>query len=1080
MLAGMRILTLLLLGPLALFAQTTASTLTGVITDPSGGAVAGARVSAINELSGVALPTQSNAAGVYRIGGLSPGAFRVEVEGAGFQKLVRRGIIVEISQTLQLDLTLQVGSIQETVSVTAAASLLETQTATVGQLVERQLINGMPMANRNSTALLALIPAATIQNVSGDIPIFSVAGGRMRNQQFTLDGGNHTNTVGLAVNQSQVPLPMDAMQEFRVLSNNYSAEYGQSQSGIVTLATRSGSNQVHGSLFEYARNEALDARNFFAASRPKFRQHQFGATVGGPVRKDRTHYFVSYERSYQVSGGTSIQTVPSSLQRQGDFSETRDAQSRVIPIFDPSTTPRQPFAANRLPASRIDPVAARIAGFWPDPNRTAAVTGANNFALNTRPQVIADTGIVRLDHQVNYANQVMVRYFINDRRTINPGVYPQPDADASVSLVLQRVQNLLGTWLHTFRPDLVNEFRLGFVRRGFHSQRPGLGKDLAGQLGLRSVSNAAFPIIGITGITGLSGAPFRFSSPLLDYQIQEALSWSRGTHAIKLGFETRLGVFNDDTDTSSSGSFSFIPQITGMPGSAATGIAFASFLLGEVNAANTIRPDPIVSRASYWGVYLQDDWRLSNSLTVNLGLRWEATMPRRVDQDRMNAFDTTAGNPVSGTPGVITFAGRNGVPRSAYDLDANNFGPRVGFAWKLFSRTVVRAGGGLIYGASVNSIVGTSATLGFSTDFRITATEVGITSAMRLRDGFPNFTRPTIEQLGSGFGAVPVGRAPTTAVTFFERRHPTPYSWQYNLEVQQQVPGNGLVEIAYLANLSHKLTAPDLSINQVPPDRLAAGNAQVRRPFPQFTNVSVLNPPLGNSSYHAGFVKFERRFSQGLALLGHYTFSKFIDDVESFSEFGDAGSYMDFYNRHLDKGLSGSHVRHRAVVSGVFEIPFPRQRPWLAAVFGGWKTGVIASFQTGPVFSVFSFINSTNAFPAGALRADLVGNPRLADSERSLSRWFNTAAFAVPAPFRFGTAGRSILTGPGISTVDASLIKAIPIAEGRRAEIRAEFFNLPNHTNFNLPAHSAGAPAFGIIASARPARSTQLALRIEF
>jgi hypothetical protein len=1067
----------------AAYAQTTTSTLTGAVKDASGALVPSALVRVVNEASGVAVTANTNESGLYRVIGLIPGLYRVEVEAPGFQKLVHPNLTIQISQTVQVDFTLQLGNLQETVSVAAATPVLEAQSSTVGQLVERQMIEGMPMPNRTSTALLALIPAAAIQNVTGDIPVFSVAGGRMRNQQFTLDGGNHTNTVGLAVNQSQVPLPMDAMQEFRVLSNNYSAEYGQSQSGVVTLATRSGANVFHGSLFEYARNEALDARNFFAAARPKFRQHQFGGSAGGPIRKDRTHFFVSYERTQQVTGGTVTQTVPTAAQREGDFSETRDAQGRLVVIYDPATTQgtlRQPFPGNRIPAARIDPVAHNIASYWPQPNRPGTITGANNFSQNSRPSLDRDIVVARTDHQWNQSNQLMVRYFFAGSRNANPGIYGSAAADPSAATTDQLTHNLLGAWTHTFRSNLLNEFRLGLVRRDYFNQRYGKDQDFAGQLGLRGVSKAGFPIIAITGFQGLGGAPFRFSSPLLDYQIQEAVSWFRGKHALKIGMETRFGIFNDDTDTSSSGSFSFGQLLTGLPNTAGAGNAFATFLLGEADSANIVRPDPIRSRASYWAAYLQDDWRVTGRLTLNLGLRWEGTTPRTEDRNRMNSFDLRALNPVSNTPGVVTFAGRNGVPRNAWDFDPNNFGPRVGFAWQLLEHTVLRGGGGILYGPAVNSIVGTAAALGFSTDFHIASSQPGITSAMRLREGFPAFTRLSVDQLGAGFGAVPPGAAPNTAVTFFERSRPTPISYQYNLNLQRELAANLLLEMGYIGNLSHHLTAPDLSINQVPPALLGPGNAQVRRPFPQFTNVSVLNPPLGNSAYHAGFIKAERRFRSGLSMLAHYTFARFLDDVESFSEFGDVGSYMDFYNRRLDRALSGSDLRHRAVMSAVYELPLLRNRGWITRLFGGWKTGAIATFQSGPPFSVYSGVNQTNAFPPGTLRADLVGEPRLADSDRRLSRWFNTDAFRTPAPYRFGTAGRSILTGPGLANLDASFIKNFPLGERWRAELRAEFFNFLNQASFNLPGHTLGTPAFGAINSARAGRSSQLAARIEF
>lgn len=1065
------------------FAQSTPSTITGLVKDASGAVVPGARVQVVGEDSGVAITATTNSAGLYRTPNLVPGSYRIEAEADGFQKLVRGKLSVQIGQTLQVDLALQLGSVKETVTVTSASPVLETQSSSVTQLVEKEMVQGMPMANRTSTALLALIPGAAIQNVTGDIPIFSVSGGRTRNQQFTLDGGNHTNTVGLAVNQSQVPLPMDAMQEFRVVANSYSAEYGQSQSGVIILATRSGSNKFHGGLFEYNRNEAFDARNFFAATRPKFRQHQFGGLLGGPIQKDRTHFFFTYERTQQVTGNTVVQTVPTELQRQGNFSQTLDARGLVIPIYDPATTQgniRQPFAGNVIPQARLDAVSQKISSVWPTSNQSGTITGANNFSLNSRPFTNRDIYVSRFDHQFRPKDQLMVRYFLAKTNSGNPGIWPDIRADGSASKTDQNLNNILGTWNHTLRTNILNEFRLGLVQRDFFSQRFGKDNDYAGQLGLRGVSKAGFPIIGITGVTGLSGAPFRFSSPLLDYQIQNAVSWFRGKHAFKAGAEVRLGIFNDDTDTSSSGNFSFTPLLTALPNVANTGNAFATFLLGEANAASILRPDPVRSRSEYWGAYVQDDWRVTSTLTINIGLRWEGTTPRREDQNRFNAFDTKAINPVSNTPGVVTFAGQGNVPRTAWDFDANNFGPRAGLAWRLREKTVIRAGGGIIYGAAVNSIVGTAASLGFSTNFALNSTQPGFTSALRLRDGFPTFARPTVDQLGAGFGAVAAGRAPNTAITFFERSRPTPVSYQYNLSLQQELVKSLLLELGYIGNLSHHLTAPDLSINQVPFEKLGPGDAQSKRPFPQFSNVSVINPAIGNSAYHAGFLKVERRFNSGLTLLSHYTYSKFLDDVESFSEIGDAGSYMDLYNRRLDRGLSASDVRHRAVGSLVYALPAWKDHRYLSRIIGGWKTGIIATYQAGSPFSVFNSVNLTNAFPSGTVRPDLVGDPRLSGSGRSISRWFNTDAFRAQAPFRFGTAGRSILTGPTISNIDTSLIKTFPIRESFRVEVRAEFFNLFNHANFNLPGHSLGAPGFGVINSARPGRAVQFALRFEF
>jgi hypothetical protein len=838
-------------------------------------------------------------------------------------------------------------------------------------------------------------------------------------------------------------------------------------------------------LFEYARNDAFDARNFFSATKPALRLHQFGGSVGGPIRHDKTHFFTSWEATRQITGSTVIQTVPDAAQRAGDFSNTRDAAGRQIVIFDPGTTMnnvRQPFAGNRIPAERIDAVARAISANWPEPNRPGTVTGANNFAANSRPEFQRNIVVGRLDHQFRPTDQLMARYYNNDNQTENPGVWGRPEADPTAMLTEGRSQNILGIWTHLFRTDIINEFRIGHIRRKNIGRRFGADENLAGALGLQGVSGAAFPIMSITGMVGLSGNPFRLQTPIDDTQVQDSLSWYRGSHAFKFGFEHRRGYNRDDTDTSSSGNFAFTPLITGQPSVASTGFAFASFLLGEANSVAIVRPDVIASRAGYWAMYVQDDWRLTDRLTLNVGIRWETELPRRVDEDRMNSFDMRAINPLSGTPGVVTFAGRNGVSRTAYDADYNNFGPRLGFALRVpgTGNTVLRGGGGLFYGSTVSNIIATAAALGFTTDVSLIATQPGINSALRLRDGVPVFSRSSVDQFDAGFGAVPLGQSPRTTVTFFERERPTPISFQYNLDVQHELRANLLLDVGYLANLSHHLTGNDLTLNQVSPDRMGPGNAQLRRPFPQFTSVLVINPPAGNSTYHAGFAKIEKRYAAGLSLLAHYTFSKFIDDVASFSEYGNPGSYMDAYNRRLDKSLSGNDVRHRGVISGVYELPFFRGRSAPAYVLGGWKTGILVSMQAGPPFTVTTASDTTNAFAAGPLRPDVGADPELSNDDRSISRWFYTGAFSAPAANRFGTAPRSVLRGPAIFNVDVSLAKNFHITERMNIEFRGEGYNATNHTNLGLPGSTFGAAGFGVINSARAARTVQLGLRVSF
>lgn len=1073
----------------AVYGQVGNSVISGRVMDSSESVVPKAEVLLVNEESGVRASTSTNEQGLYRFTALLPGSYRMEFSAGGFQKVVRGGITLQVSQTVQIDQILQLGSVAETVSVTAATPMVESQSSSMSQLVERGVIEGMPLPNRSATAMIVLSPAATVISPgsgSENLPLFSVGGGRARNQQFSLDGGNVTNITGLAVPQNQAALPMEAMQEFRVISNNYTAEHGHSTGGVITMTTRSGTNQYHGSLFEYLRNNALDARNFFAVDKAPLKLNQFGGALGGPIRKDKTHFFASWEQTREITGNTVLQTVPNAAQIRGDFSATLNAAGRPIPIYDPATTinrVRQPFPDNIIPANRIDPVARSIAAYWPQPNRPGTITGANNFAANGRNQFVRNIVVARVDHQFSQKDQLMVRYYINDGDTDNQGVFGRPESDPAAALTRNQNSSILGSYTHMFRSNLMNDFRVTRLRRFGGNESYARGMDLPEQLGLTGVSQEGFPIIGITGFAGLGRAPFRLNNrPSDDVQYQESLSWFQGKHALKFGGEFRRGYFNDNNDLSSSGQFSFTPAITGQPGVANTGNALSSFLLGEVNNANTQRPDEINSRSNYWALYVQDDYRVTESLTLNLGLRWEVNMPRTEDNNRMNSFDTAAINPVSRTPGVITFAGLNGVPRTAFDPDYNNLGPRFGFAWRLpgSRATVVRGGAGIFFGEIVSNIIGTAAALGFSTDTTVTSAEPGIVSAMVLRDGFPSQPRVPVDQLGPGFGAVVPGTAPTTSVTFFERNRPTPYSIQYNLNVQHEVRSNLLVEAGYLANLSHRLTANDLTINQVPPELAGPGNAQVRRPYPQFSGVSVINPPVGNSTYHAFTVKAERRYASGVTFLGHYTFAKFIDDVTSFSEYGNVGSYMDAYNRGLDKAISGNDIRHRAVISGVYALPRISASRVLNFIAGGWRTGVIASFQSGPPFTVYNNTNDTNMFPAGTVRPNLVGDPSLDSEERTLARWFNTGAFAAPAQFRFGTSPRSVLRGPGVTNIDLSLTKIFPITERIRTEFRGEFFNLLNQANFGAPGATLGTPEFGVISSAREPRRIQLALRLTF
>jgi hypothetical protein len=1066
-------------------AQAGNSAITGNVNDATGAALPHVDVAIVNENTGASVRTRTNDAGMYRVNSLLPGSYRIEAGLTGFDKLIRAGLTITVGQVLPIDLVLQVGQTNESVNVEATAPLTDTQSSSVSQVVNRKMVAGLPMPNRAATSLVALAPGVVMIDTgqgAENYPVFSIAGGRARNQNFTLDGGNVTNAVGLTRPQQMTSLPMDAMQEFRVLSNTYAAEYGHSTGGIIELTTRSGTNEFHGSLFEFLRNNAVDARNFFSATKQGLRMHQFGAAVGGPIQKDKTHFFASWEQTRQLTSVTALQTVPDELQREGNFSQLRDSAGRQILIYDPATTigrDRQPFPDNRIPANRFDPVAKAVLSYYPLPNRQGTITGANNYGANSDSGLNRNIVVGKLDHQLSTNDHLSARYYINDSFIDNRGSFPDPVAAPDASTNDARIQSILGSHTHTFNASLINEVRVSYLQRKFIDVRYGADENLAAKVGLTGVSAAAFPAFTVPGYASLGGTTNvgRIQTPIRDTQVQEAISHFRGRHAFKAGFEYRRGSNNEQRDRSSAGAFGITPLITSKPGLSGTGNSIASLLLGEVSSVNMVVSDQILSRAAYWAWYVQDDWRATDRLTLNAGLRWESELPRRVDGDRQNSFDPTAINPVSGTPGIVTFSGRNGVPRQAFNTDLNNFGPRAGFAYRapILGETVIRGGAGVFYGPTVSNTIGDVASTGFSTSVSLVVPQADTLSAIQLRNGVPTTARP---ELGPGYGAVAAGQKPNLSVGFFERERPTPISYQYNVNIQHELKGNTVVEVGYMGNVSHHLTGNDLSLNQVPPEWMGPGDSQARRPFPQFSNVSILNPAVGNSTYHAGFVRAEKRFSSGFSFLAHYTFSKFIDDVASANEYGDPASYMNAYNRRLDKSLSGSDVPHRTVLSALYEVrPYHGHR-MLNTALGSWKVGLFATLQSGAPFGVVTASNTTNAFTAGPLRPNIVGDPQSGD--RTLNQWFNTAAFAAPAPFTFGNSPRSNLRGPYQQTVDLTVGKEFAVTERYHTEVRGEFYNVLNHANFDVPGHTFGAADFGVISSSRPARTVQLGLRLVF
>lgn len=1085
-------------------AQSSQANISGLVADSQGAIIVGAQVTARGLANGSTTTVTTNDSGLYALRALPIGAYTLTVEKPGFKKLVRTNLTLSTGQSLELNLTLEIGAVTESINVSTSASSIDTRSSDVSQLVESKTIEDMPIGDRRSMNIVGLTGAAVFVNYdSGGKPNFSLAGGRTQSQNFFIDGGTAQN-MRLGIGQVDLDPPVETVAEVKILANSYSAEYGGSAGGVIIATTKSGTNKLQGTLFEYFRNEKLDAANYFAPVnaagvkvRAPLRYNVFGGTVGGPIAipklyngKDKTFFFFAYEGSRRNEGFARTLTVPNVGQRIGDFSANSN------PIFDPATTAvvnganrRTQFPGNVIPRSRIDAAALALASYYPAPNRPPDnATGANNFRANYVTQFPRNNYTAKVDHNITTNDKLTFRYLYNSDNNFNTTVFPIAAAETISDT--ERHQNY--TYLSynkIITPTILNEARYTYGNRINWAQSKGLGEDWGKKIGIANLPAGAFPTLNATGYTALgNAAQERRQFPIQQHQIIDNFSVVRNRHNLKFGFEYRLSMNYETNRPSASGAFAFGPLSTGQPGTAASGNGYASMLLGLMTNYTVRETEVLDRRSTYLSWFVQDDWKISRDLTFNFGVRWETDTPIIDVNNRMNGFDPTQINPVSGTPGVVKFMGVNSFPTSPYSTDKNNFGPRAGFAYKVLGRdaTVIRGGYGAYFAHPFDAGAPASASLGFEKQASLVSPDQGITHPFVLSQG-PGTLSATAPVLNDSFGSVRVGQAPNTAVTYFEPTRRTGYSHQFNFGIQHVLTGGILLEATYLSNISHKLPSSNLTLNQIPLEQAAAGRTnQASRPFPQFSGVTLLLPSLGDSSYHALSTRFEKRFASGFNFLGTYTWSKFLNNTsEGGSQVGnDAGPYSDFYNRRLDYGYSGNDVPHRLTFASVYEIPFGQGRRFLKGnsplrwVVGDWNLGVNALLQAGAPFTVTTQVDTRNNFSAGALRADIVGVPALANDQRTPGRWFNTAAFAQPAAFRNGTGGVGIVRAAGKANLDISLLKNFPMGERRKLQLRGEFFNLMNHPNLGNPGSTLGGPGFGVISSADPGRRVQLGARL--
>lgn len=1125
-------------------AQSTQSSVSGIVTDSTGALVPGVTVTATSSATKERTVVTTNDGGFYVLNALPIGDYVIEAEKSGFKKFSRQGLTLTSAATIPLDIQMEIGDIGEVVTVTGETPLLQSRTSEVSQTIEARTVEDVPLGDRRTLNIIQTVPAAVFVNYAvGDKPQFSLAGGRAQTSNFIIDGGTGQN-MRLGIGGVDLDPPVETVQEVKVLSNSFSAEYGASAGGVVIVTTKSGTNDLRGSLFEYIRNDALDAANFFAPVRDgkkvkaPIRYNVFGGTIGGPVffprfgeggksiynGRDKTFFFFAYEGARRTEGSTRNLTVPTLLQRQGDFSSSlgaplyRQSQTpntttgsigttvtpnpilntdgtpvRVGQIYDPTRARTLTgnvvngtyFPGNRIPLAQIDPVGLNLVSYYPTPNQAGAV----NFAGNNAALLIRNNFTVKIDHNATQKDKIQFRYLYNSDNLDRTSVFPNQAADDNIRN--DRHQNYFyGSYTRVISPTVINELRFTYATRITHEQSFGLGGNYPSLLGLRGVPDDAFPTVTVAGVNQLgANTQERRQFPIRQYQIVDSASLTLGRHSVKFGGEYRYSYNSEINRASVSGTFGFVAATTGVPGLTQTGIGIASLLTGAPSTFSLRETQPLIRTSKYIAGFVQDDWTINKRLTLNLGVRWETDTPLKDINNRLNSFDRNAINPVSGTRGVVRFAGINGEPTLPYKTDWNNFGPRVGFAYSFNDKTVVRGGFGIFYSHPFDHAAPNSASLGFETSASVNSTNAGTTAPFFLRNGVPATTLSNAARNDS-FGAVPVGQNGGATVTFYDRDRPTGYSQQFNLGVQHELPGTILVEVTFLGNLSRKLPNQSITLNQIDPSRITSTTTtavQANRPYPQFTNVSQLYPTDGISNYYAGFIRAEKRFSAGLNFLTTYTYAKFLTNTDDGAggRLGDGDFYSDYYNRQNDYGPSANDVRHRFTISSVYELPFGTGKPFLSdgiagKIFGGFSFGALGTMQTGPPFTVGTQTNNTFAFSAGAQRADLIGVPNLPGGERTVQRFFNTAAFAQPANGRFGTSGKGILRGDGIVNFDLSVLRNFRFTETVRLQLRAEALNAFNHTNFLLPGNTFGATDFGIVSSAREARRFQLGVRFLF
>ncbi len=1058
----------LILLPALCFGQAGRAELFGTILDPSGLPVPKARVEAEDQATAIRYAVLSGERGEYHLLGLPAGGYTFTVEQVGFHLYRQTGITLRLGDRIAIDVKLEAGMPSQSVDVTAAAPLLQTASGEVSLNVDEKKVAALPLDGRNFIPLVTLSPGVALPN-GQFLP--RINGSRPRTNEYLYDG--------ISVLQPEpgqvVYYPIiDGMAEFKLNINSYSPEYGRSNGGTVMVIGKSGSNQLHGSLFEFFRNEALNARNLFAqpGPKPEFRRNQYGLTLGGPVQKNKTFFFVDWQGTRLRTGITRFSVVPTIAQRQGIFTQA---------IFDPASSPRVQFPNNTIPANRFDAIGGQVLQHYPLPN----VAGANNFVRTATEPDNQDQADFRLDRYFGEKHRIFGRYtFFRDDDT---PVTPLPDGSGSLTSgvighAITRGDAFAGQYDLVVSPGALNQFRFGYSRRDLNQTSLQNGGITVPGLPANSFGSVLpiFTVAGFQQIGPTTAANSDFTTSITEFL--DTFTLVRGRHTLKLGTDIRreaLDVLNPPNPT---GSFGF--STTGSNSSAVTGSgnALASLLLGQVNAFTIdIQKQVIQPRAHIAEFFVGDDWKVTPRLTLNIGTRYTLNFPSTELHNQGAVFNL-------GTQ-VLDF------PHTARALECCDFGPRVGLAYRAGERWVIRSGYGMIFFEQS----------GITTPFTIPqfpfVQTVGQQSPDNLNGAFALSSGPTVQVAApnpnSGLGQGVFG---------VDRNNGSGYSQQWNFTVQRTVGQNWNVEVAYLGSKNTRLGIPDANINQLPSPYLSLGAALLAkvpnpyfgqipassslggatlaqqlllRPFPRFTTMALFRDNVGNSQYHAAALKLEKRLSHGLTVNAAYTFSKLLDDASSvFSQTIFTGPVLnstgaaDAYNRHLEKDVSSGDIPQVFAVGWVYDIP----RLWKIS---GWQIAGLVRVQAGDAVAVTQATNNNSSLGFAVQRPYRIGDPNQLDG-RSVAKYFNTAAFTAAPQFAIGTSSRNPVRGPGLQNADLMIGKTFRVREWVNVEFRAEAFNVSNTPALNDPNGSFGSAAFGSITSAGNPRVFEFVGKVHF